>query len=272
MNKQLSLNKRIDVALQPEATVTSADLAALIDEIEAEIAQADQMWSDDETISQAALNATLRANGLRPMLSQLQARYERVHETEYITAYLAKREAAWKANYDTVKRERDALAEELREVYPDAARRIADLFARIAANDRAVDDINRTRPDGVEQHLVSAEFHARERKTLSSGTPSLLQSVRLLDWDSGTQICPPQRPSTAAAFAVTPAPSYDRRFTADWAKDNGQRAAAQRVEQQRMAEYYTRLTDEQEARQNAEARESFLAQQQRLSLNRPLKP
>jgi len=116
----------------------------------------------------------------------------------------------------------------------------------------------------VEQHLVSAELHARERNNLS-GTPSLLNSVRLLDWDSGTQICPPQRPSTAAAFAVTPAPSYDR------AKDNGQRAAAQRVEQQRMAEYYTRLRDEQEARQNAEACESFLAQQQRLNVNRPLK-
>jgi len=105
MNKQPSLKKRIDVAPQPEATVTSAEPAALIEEIEAEIARADQMWADDETISQAALNATLRANGLRPMLSQLQARHERVHETEFITAYLAQREAAWKANYDSVKRE-----------------------------------------------------------------------------------------------------------------------------------------------------------------------
>jgi hypothetical protein len=38
-----------------------------------------------------------------------------------------------------------------------------------------------------------------------------------------------------------------------------------------LADRYARLTEEQEARQNAEAREAFLAQQQRPSVNRPLK-
>ena len=67
-------------------------------------------------------------------------------------------------------------------------------------------------------------------------------------------------------------PAYDnRRFTADWAKDNERRAAAQRAEKQRMADYYARTTKEQEDRDNAEARERFLAQRQQLSVNRPLK-
>jgi hypothetical protein len=38
-----------------------------------------------------------------------------------------------------------------------------------------------------------------------------------------------------------------------------------------MADYYARTTKEQEDRDNAEARERFLAQRQQLSVNRPLK-
>jgi hypothetical protein len=75
----------------------------------------------------------------------------------------------------------------------------------------------------------------------------------------------------ASAFAAT-MPAYDRRFTADWAKDNDRRAAGQQAEQQRMADFYRRLDQEQEERENAEARESFLAQQEGLTVNRPLKP
>ncbi len=50
-------------------------------------------------------------------------------------------------------------------------------------------------------------------------------------------------------------PSYNRRFTSDWAKDNERRAAAQRAEQQRMADYYARTTKDQEDRDDVEARE-----------------
>ena len=61
----------------------------------------------------------------------------------------------------------------------------------------------------------------------------------------------------AAAFATT-VPAYDhRRFSADWAKDNERRAAAQRAEQKHMAEYYARLTREQQERYYAEVRERF---------------
>ena len=50
------------------------------------------------------------------------------------------------------------------------------------------------------------------------------------------------------------------------------RAAAQRAEQQRIVDYYARTTKEQGDRENAEARELFLEQQARLSVNRSLKP
>jgi hypothetical protein len=48
-------------------------------------------------------------------------------------------------------------------------------------------------------------------------------------------------------------------------KDNERHAAGQRAEQQRMADFYARLTQEQEERENAEARERFAeAQRKRL--------
>jgi Lon protease-like protein len=65
----------------------------------------------------------------------------------------------------------------------------------------------------------------------------------------------------ASAFAAIAMPSYDRRFTADWAQDNERRAAGQQAEQQRMADHLARLTQEQEERENAEARERFAESQ-----------
>jgi hypothetical protein len=72
-----------------------------------------------------------------------------------------------------------------------------------------------------------------------------------------------KRPCPGRTFAATAMPGHDRRFTADWAKDNERRAAAQRVEQQRHADYLARLTKEQEERENAEARERFAESQRK---------
>ena len=67
----------------------------------------------------------------------------------------------------------------------------------------------------------------------------------------------------AAAF-VAAVPAYDnRRFSADWAKDNDRRAAVQQADQQRVGDYYARTTKEQEDRENREARERFIASQRK---------
>jgi len=85
------LEDRIENALQPGAAVTAADLAALIEEIETEIAKADQAWTVDLPSSsldpgspgRARIDATLAANRLRIfLLPKLRARYEQVHEQE----------------------------------------------------------------------------------------------------------------------------------------------------------------------------------------------
>ncbi len=67
----------------------------------------------------------------------------------------------------------------------------------------------------------------------------------------------------ASAFAATAMPAYDRRFTGDWTKENERRAAGQRTEQQRMAGYYARPTQQQEERENAEAQERFAESQRK---------
>jgi hypothetical protein len=267
------LEERIDVALQPDAAVTSADLAALIEEAETEIGKANQLWTLKETSSldpgaaRQALDARLAANGLELLLPKLQARYEEVHEQEQWAAWCAEREAAWLTQYDALKRERDALAEELPEVYPDAACKIADLFGRIAANNEALAELHRSRPDGLDEHyLRSAELHGRGLKSFTNNTPSLLTSVHLFDWDTGQQIWPLRQSPLASGFVATGLQVCDRRFTGDWWKDNERRAAAQQAEQQRMADFYARQTQQQEARENAEARERFAALQRKKSM------
>jgi hypothetical protein len=254
MTKQaLTLEKRIDIALQPETAITSAEAAALIEEAEVGIAKAEKAQAVEQTLSlnpaaarQAIADATFAANRLRTLVSKLHVRYQQLRDKEEATAWLAQQEPP--------RRERDALAKELREVYPAAVTKIVDLFVRIIANNNELIELGQTRPSGVER-LSSAELHARGLDTFSRDMPSLLTAVHLVDLDTGRQVWPPPKPSITAACAATAIPGNDRRFTADWAQDNERRAEGQRAEQQRHADFLARLTKEQEERENREAQE-----------------
>ena len=135
-----------------------------------------------------------------------------------------------------------------------------DLFVRITADEKELSGLHQARPPGVMEHLVSAELHARGLDRFTRDTPSLLTSVSLFDFDSGRQIWQPRRPPISAAFAASMVPAYD---PADWANNYERRAAAQQAERQRMADYYARLTKEQEERENSEMRERFAVRQRR---------
>ena len=172
--------------------------------------------------------------------------------------------AAWLPEYDVLMRQRDALAEELSEVYPDAVAKLVDLFHRINGNDEELSRLHQARPPGVTLHLLSSELEARGLDGFSRDMPSLRTAVQLFDWSSGQQIWPPRRQSAQSAFAAA-VPVDDARFSANWAQDNERRAAAQRAEQQRVADFYARVTREQEDRENAEARERFVASQREIS-------
>ncbi len=253
-----SLERKITAALSD--TTPAADLSALIEETKAAIAQAEKEQADPRAARQA-LDAMVAVNRLGPLLLKLQARYREVDERERTATWLAEREANWQAEYDALKVLRDDLSEELRDVYPEVARKIADLVDRIAANDKAVDELNRACPDGVHRYLRSVELHARGLDGFSRNTPSFLTSICLFDWDTGRQIFPPRGQSTGAAFAAAMMPASDRRFSGDWWKEKEEGAARQQAEQQRIADTYARMTKEQEDRENAEARERFAAHQ-----------
>ena len=63
--------------------------------------------------------------------------------------------------YDEVKAERDHLADELRDFYPDVAERLAELLARIVANDQAIEQINAHGLPRDHGRLLCAELAAR---------------------------------------------------------------------------------------------------------------
>jgi hypothetical protein len=263
MTAQLpTLEKRIFDALQPDAAVTSADLAALIEEAEIGISTAEKHCEVDQTLAldpnaarQAIADATFAANRLRTLLSKLQARYQQLQYQDEV--------AAWHADADVRESERDELSEELRKVLPDAWAKVTDLFVRMIAHDEALSELHQARPAGVHRHLLSAELHARGLNSFTRATPSLLTLVHLIDLESGRQVWPPPRRSIAAAFAAAEPPHDSRRFSADWAMDNERRAAAQEAERQRIAEFYAQQTRQQEDRENAEARERFAALQRK---------
>jgi hypothetical protein len=88
--------------------------------------------------------------------------------------------------YERAKAERDMLAAELREVYPAVAARLADIVARIDANDREIEKVNtRARPDGAEG-LAGAEMVARGLKGFNYGLtniPRITRDLRLPSFD-----------------------------------------------------------------------------------------
>jgi hypothetical protein len=264
MNTQPTLEQRISDALQPDTAITSADLAALIEETEVGIAKAEREGTVDQTLSldpkaarQAIEDAAFAADRLRLLLSKLQVRYQQACEAARVEEY--------EAEAQVLDEESIQLAQELRETYPPAQNKLSDLFTRIAAHRQRISALHQRRPAGV-QSVRDPELIARNLEGFDRERPSLLADVHLLDWTNGRETWPPRRPPMAAAFAAA-VPAYDnRRFSADWAQDNDRRAAAQRAEQQRVADYYARTTREQEERENREARERFAASQRKNSV------
>lgn len=90
-------------------------------------------------------------------------------------------ERRWSA-YDEAKAERDKLAEELARVYPPIAEQLAELLARMAANDRQLAVINdHKRPSGAER-LLSAEEIARGLRGFADGyerIPRITKDLRV---------------------------------------------------------------------------------------------
>jgi hypothetical protein len=217
-----TLEKRVAAALTDD--ITSADLAALIAETEAAITDADvtaeaertkaldPALSPDATAAREIMQvAEFARDRLRTVLPRLKERHKQIAAQEDLTQ--------WSAYFETLKVERDALAAELRELYPEFETKITDLLARIAENDGKLSRLHQARPSGVVLHLRGAELEARSLGGFTRSEPSIAATLKLPTFEPGERLAWP---------VVLGDP---RLYTGDWwkVKEEQAQAAAERA-------------------------------------------
>ncbi len=175
-----SLTDRIALILQTEAALKA--LAEVIDDAQDELEAAREAYADaqervlDPLSTTAAVSKAAReAEDLTLQISRLEAALKRL--SGQLEAARAREADAVRAKaYDEVKAERDALVEDIRTIYPEAAAKIAALLPRIEPLDQKIMAVNHDLPEGA-PHLQFVEHVARDRPN-HEGT-YLSRSVRL---------------------------------------------------------------------------------------------
>lgn len=85
---------------------------------------------------QGMADAEFQQERLKAAQMALERRLEQARQRE--------RDGVARAEYDAARQERDELVAELRDEYPNLARRLADLLRRVRASDRRIEAVNRT--------------------------------------------------------------------------------------------------------------------------------
>jgi hypothetical protein len=88
-----------------------------------------------------------------------------------------------------VRADRDQLAAEFAEIYPDIEKRLSDLIGRIADNDREIAWVNSGRLPDEEKRLLFAELVGRGLAGFVRNgvqTPSIVEELRLPRFQSDT--------------------------------------------------------------------------------------
>jgi hypothetical protein len=246
------LEERIAAALSED--ILSSDLEALISETEEAITATDAaaerervrafdpIASPDPVKARAAMeDAAFTRDRLRTVLPRLRARLKVVQASEYL--------ARWEPDFKRVEAQRDALAAEMREVYPAAVAQLADLFRRAAECDRECSRINGSAPPGDRRRLLKVELAARGVEGLLQPNVWISEDLRLpFFWrDSGPIYAwPPPTPALFASSFVLPGPGPD------WQAEIKARNAAQREASERAI---AQLRERDRERQERELRE-----------------
>jgi hypothetical protein len=243
-----TLEERIASALSED--IASADVEALITETEAAIAAAeaervkalDPIASPNAAKARAAMeDAAFTRERLRTVLPRLHARLKQVVAAEYA--------AKWEPDYKQVEALRDALAAEMREVYPRVKELLVSLFQRMAECDRECSRINGLAPDGEHRRLLKVELTARGVKGLLQPDVWIAQELRLPAFPRETgpiYAWPPPTPPLFASILVPPGPGPD------WHEELKARDAAFREERLRVI---ANLNERDRVRQERELRE-----------------
>jgi hypothetical protein len=177
-----ALERQIATALTQETA--SVTVEALINETEAAIAVADVDAEEERAKAfdpiaspdagearQRMEEAAFARDRLSAVLPRLRARLKEMQAAEYA--------AKWLPEYKRVEAQRDALAAEMRETYPAAVAKLADLFARTARCDRECSQINLSAPPGDHRRLLRVELTARGVEGLLQPDVYVTEMLRL---------------------------------------------------------------------------------------------
>ena len=161
-----ALEKKCLAALQGD--LGAAELAALMTEVQSAISEADALASkecqraqnplatsaaDARAARKAMDDAQFVADRLRTLLPLLVQQHQEVVRREALTS--------WQAQYAEIEAQRDAVAAELAQTYPQLVSQLLDLFQRVAVMDAEISRINISAPYGVSDRLARTELVAR---------------------------------------------------------------------------------------------------------------
>jgi len=252
------LEKQIVKALTVEPPPALDRLLTLVGEVESAIIEADNaaelarerfydpVQSPDYHQARDRMESTQDAAArLRSLLPRLTDKYR--------AAAAAEERAKWQVRYDKLERERDELAKELAQFYPEFESRLVDLFNRLAINSAACSELHGSRPANAKGFLKGAELTARKLDDFTRDQPSVVRELRLPSWtDSSRTAWPPREIPASVLLAESIASQGDpRRHSGEWYQ-----VLAEDVER-RKAEEAQRIADEQ--RRVAEDRRAYEA-------------
>jgi hypothetical protein len=221
-----TLEQKIVMALTDE-TIASNDLANLLTETETAIAVGDNeatvaeataldpLLSPDPVKARAVMeDAKFRATRLRNLLPRLQERVEEVSKREI--------EAAWIIRYDALKPQREALAEEVKTVYPEAVAKLVPMLSRIEQINVEISRLHQSKP---------LRAYGDDDGRWLSEIPTL-KLLALPNPDKPSELSWPQ-PVNINYAGVTPILGHRG---SDWYKVQQQEAARRRAEDEKRAE------------------------------------
>jgi hypothetical protein len=149
------LSERIAAALRGQPA--ARDIQGVILDVDQETARLTEEESSLRNKATDPLTSDDEADGLRAGLFDIGFRLQRLaaarDRLQQALGSAQRREAdeRRKVDYERALLERDALVDELRKIYPEAAARIADLLRRICRNNATLTEINKVLPTGATQ-------------------------------------------------------------------------------------------------------------------------
>jgi hypothetical protein len=244
-----------DFAIPQAQEFAKSEHERALDPLQSPLGDAATGQSAAREARQQAEDATFAANRLRTLRPRLLARYHEVSAAEQRQQYLV--------GYTDLESQGRDLAQELADCYRAVGPLVA-VFTRLRPFQQQCHRLHITDPGtggSPLPHVPDPELMACGLRGFSRDQPSLLDNVRLCDWQSGKEIWPPFQPPFAAEF-VLPVPQHPG---AAWSSPEYLAAQhAERVaEQARMAAHFEQAAKEQEARENRTLRENWEASQRR---------